>query len=261
MHSQATHAPEFCPRIASAAGFAPGALVIAGALVALGVAAFSPVHVQLFVATFAGLVGIWVVRERASSPAATEGPGVAQPRKTFPADTRRLAAVGDALLRKARRNDQPLTVAVFVFADLPELQSVSEGQIARTFGSEIARKLQGIAAGKAVVVRTGPTRFAVLLRNFDSARTRQAIGAAFGKGCCLEFEMGNGEMLLVPEWRAQTVRRETASMEAVYLKLCAELVTGQRHAERRQEYIKRERESHTRPMRLQIAPTMAMGLR
>jgi GGDEF domain-containing protein len=213
--------------------------------------------VQLFVATFAGLAGIWVVRERASSPAATDGPGVEPTsRKTFPADTSRLVAVGDALLRKARRNDQPLTVAVFDFADLPELQSVSEGQLALTLGSEIARKLQGIAAGKAVVVRTGPTRFAVLLRNFDSARTRQAIAAAFGKGCCLEFEMGNGEMLLVPDWRAQTVRPETVSVEAVYLRLCAELVTGQRHAELRHEYIKRERESHTRPMRLEIAPTM-----
>ncbi len=260
MHSQTAPASELCPRIASAAGFAPGALVIAGALAVLGAAVFAPVHVQLFVATLAGLAGIWVVRERGASAAAADGQAVPLQRKTFPADTSRLAAVGEALLRKARRNDQPLSVAVFDFADLPELQSVSEGQLARTLGSEIARKLQGIAAGQAVVVRTGPTRFAVLLRNFDSGRTRQAIAAAFGKGCCLEFEMGNGEMLLVPDWRAQTVRPDTA-VEAVYLRLCAELVTGQRHAELRHEYIKRERESHTRPMRLPLAPTMAMGLR
>lgn len=261
MHSQSASAPEFCPRIASAGGFWPGALVIAGALLVLGAAAFSPVEVQLAVAAVAGLAGIWVVRVRASAPAVAAAAAVESPRKVFPSDISRLASLGDALLRRARKRSQPLTVVVFEFADLPELQAVSDGRIARTLGSEIARKLQGIAPGKAVVVRTGPTRFAVLLRNFDGGRTRQAIAAAFGRGCCLEFEMGNGEMLLVPEWLAQTVGRETASMESVYLKLCAGLVTGQRHAERRQEYIKRERESHTRPMRLQIAPTMAMGLR
>lgn len=120
---------------------------------------------QLFVATLAGLAGIWVVRARAAAP----------------------------------------------FSDLPELQSVAEGRIARTLGSEIARKLQGIAAGKAVVVRTGPTRFAVLLRNFDSGRSRQAIAAAFGKGCCLAFEMGNGEISFLRSGRARRVTHDACA--------------------------------------------------
>lgn len=54
------------------------------------------------------------------------------------------------------------------------------------------------------------------------------------------------EMLLVPDFMMQTVRRDTSSVEDVYRILSGDLVRGPRHEERRQIYLKAERESHTR---------------
>lgn len=249
--------PAFCPRI-DARGFAPGALAIGGAAAVLLAAAQAPIHAQLFIATFGALLGMWTVRQRARPvPAAPAPPAAAAPaplsRKTFPADTTRLAALGDAMLCKCRRQGQPLSIAVFDFSDLPELQAVFEGRIANGFGSLIAGRLQLIAQAKGVVVRTGPTTFAVLLPNFDANRARMAIRAALGRACCIEFDIGHSEILLVPEFAVRTVHGDAESIEQAYQNLRAELARGLRHTERRHAYLKRERESHTRPMRL--APT------
>jgi GGDEF domain-containing protein len=252
----------FCPRIAARFTFLPGALAIGGSLLVLLVAVQSSINVQLFIATLGALLGMWTVRQRARpalaplSQSAVDGQVPAQ-KKTFPSDTQRLSAVGDAMIAKARSDRQPLSIAVFDFIDLPELQSVFEGRIANSFGALIAKRLQLIAPTRGVVVRTGPTTFAVLLPNFDGGRTRLAIRAALGRACCIEFDVGNSEILLVPEHAAQTVRSETTSIEQVYQQLRTELAQGQRHTERRQAYLKLERESHTRPMRL--ARTMPMA--
>lgn len=249
-------APVLCPRLAARFGFAPGALTIGAALLVLLVASQSTVAVQLFTATCGALLGMWVVRRRSSVPAAGDEPALPQ-KKTFPSDTQRLSVVGDAMLQKCRKENRPLSIAVFDFSDLPELQAVFEGRIAVSLGALIASKLQAIAPVKGVVVRTAPTTFAVLLPNFDAGRTRLAIGNALGKGCCVEFDVGNSEVLLVPDYASRTVRAESTSVEQVHRELCAQLVKGQQHAERRQAYLTLERESHTRPQRLAPAAPMA----
>lgn len=252
----------FCPRIAARFAFAPGALAIGGAIAVLLVAALSPIHVQLFIATFGALLGIWTVRQRAI---AASVPQPQQPvestlpaqRKSFPVDTERLSAIGGALLARTRRDGQPLSLAVFDFSDLPELQAVFEGRISSSFGALIAGRLQLIAP-KCLVVRTGPTTFAVLLPNIDGSRTRLAIRAALGRACCIEFDVGHSEILLVPEFTTQTVRSDAASIEQVYQAMRNSLAQGLRNTERRQAYLKLERESHTsRPMRLARAAPMA----
>jgi GGDEF domain-containing protein len=260
--NRAFHAPDaagatvFCPRLAARFGLAPGALTIGAAVLVLLVVSQARVGVQLFAATCGALLGMWAVRRR-SAPAATRDEPVLPQKRTFRSDTQRLSAVGDAMLQKCRKENRPLSIAVFDFSDLPELQAVFEGRIAVSLGALIARKLQEIAPVKGVVVRTGPTTFAVLLPNFDRGRARLAIGNALGKGCCVEFDVGNSEVLLVPDHATRTVRAESASVEQVHGELCAELVKGQQHAERRQAYLTLERESHTRPQRLAPAAPMA----
>jgi GGDEF domain-containing protein len=255
-------ADAFCPRIAGRFAFAPGALSIGGAAAVLLVAALSTIHVQLVIATVGALLGIWTVRQRALRAVASTTPASAATapfpsKRGFPEDTRRLSAVGDAMLYKTRKEHRPLSLAVFDFSDLPELQAVFEGRIASGFGALIARRLQLIAPAKGVVVRTGPTTFVVLLPNFDSTRARLAIRSALGRACCIEFDVGNSEILLVPEFTTQTVRSDAESIAQVYRDLRTELARGLQHTERRQAYLKRERESHTRPMRLAPATPMA----
>lgn len=243
----------FCPRIAGRLAFAPGSLAIGGAMVVLLVAANSSIDVQLLIATCGAFLGMWSVRQR-SCPAAIAAPAAAGPapahKKVFPSDTERLSEVGGAMLRQARKDKQPLSIALFDFSDLPELQAVFEGRIANSFGSLIAARLQLIAPGRSAVVRTGPTTFAVLLPNFDGAGTRAAIQVALGRACCIEFDIGNSEILLVPEFATQTVRTDARSIGQVYQQLRAELAQDLLRTERRHAYLKLERESHTRPVRL-----------
>jgi hypothetical protein len=142
---------------------------------------------------------------------------------------------------------------------LPELQNVYQGEVPRDLGPTIGARLRSIAPAKGAVVRTGPTTFTVLLPNFDTRRTLLAVYGAFGKACCLEFAQDGSEMLLLPDFVVKTVRGGTESVEDVYQVLYRDLLKAQRHTERRQHYLRRERESHTRPMTLSSAEAAQIG--
>jgi GGDEF domain-containing protein len=241
-------APVVCPRISDRDGLAQGALAIAAVVCVLWIAAQSPIEVQLFAAAVAGLLGMWVVRKRATQEPAGNAPEVPN-ELVAGGHASRLSIVGDAMLRKARTSNRPLSIAVFDFSDLPELQAVFDRRIAASLGPMIAARLQGIAPGKGVVLRTGPTKFAVLLPRFDTVRTHRAVRAALGKACCLEFDIADTEILLVADYSTRVVRRDMGSVAEVYQQLSLGLAKGRQYAERRQLYLKLERESHTRPRR------------
>jgi len=189
------------------------------------------------------------VRKRHSPEVEVDEPWLPD-RKVSPGDASCLAVVGDAMLQKARKKNQPLSVVVFDFSDLPELQIIYEGQVPRDLGRTIANMLQNVAPAKGTVVRTGSTRFAVLLPNFDTRKTLRAVHAAFGKACCLEFALGDNEILLIPDYLVKTIRSDKESVEEVCEVLGGDIRRTQLHAKRRQIYLRRERESHSRPMTL-----------
>ena len=224
-------------------------MVIVAMLAALVVAVQSSVYVQLFAATVAGVLGMLAVRKRHSPEVEVDEPWL--PDGKISADAAScLAVVGDAMLQKARKKNQPLSIVVFDFSDLPELQIIYEGQVPRDLGRTIANMLQNVAPAKGVVVRTGPTKFAVLLPNFDTRKTLGAVYAAFGKACCLEFALGDNEILLIPDYLVKTIRSGTHSVEDVCQALGGDIRKAQLNAERRQTYLRRERESHSRPLTL-----------
>lgn len=247
--SPCASAPVSYLRVSRGGGLALGTLIIIAALSVLYIAVQSSVYVQLFTATAGGLLGMLAVRNRYSPEVDFDDLPVAHT-KLFRNDTNRLAIVGNAMLQKTRKKNQPLSIVVFHFSDLPELQIVYEGQVPWDLGPTIEKMLQSVAPTKGAVVRTGPTTFTVLLPNFDTRRTLRAVYEAFGKACCLEFAEGDSEMLLLPDYVVKTVRRGSESVEDVYQVLYGDLIKAQLHTERRQLYLRRERESHTRPMTL-----------
>ena len=195
----------------------------------------------------AALLRIRTMRQRASAASIRKAP---PQRRVFPFDTVRLSAIGEPMLKKARRHHRPLSMVVFEFGDLPELQAVFEGRIASSFGPLIARRLQLIAPLRGVVVRTGPTTFVVLLPNFNGARTRRAILRTLGRACCIEFDIANGEVLLLAEYTTDVLHSDAESIAQVYRELSTELAVQRRQGEHHRASIKRERESHTRPLRM-----------
>ena len=241
--------PVSCSRITNRDGFALGALIVMAALSVLYVAVRSSVYVQLCTATAGGLLGMLAVRKRHSTEVEVDEPWLPG-RKVFRDDAGCLAVMGNEMLQKTRNRNQPLSIVVFDFSDLPELQNIYAGQVPRDLGRTIERKLQSVAPAKGTVVRTGPTTFAVLLPNFDTRKTLRAVREAFGKACCFEFAMGDNEILLIPDYLVKTIRSGTESVEDVCKALGGDICKAQIHAKRRQIYLRRERESHSRPMTL-----------
>jgi hypothetical protein len=99
-------APVVCPRISDRDGLAQGALAIAAVVCVLWIAAQSPIEVQLFAAAVAGLLGMWVVRKRATQEPAGNAPEVPN-ELVAGGHASRLSIVGDAMLRKARTSNRP----------------------------------------------------------------------------------------------------------------------------------------------------------
>lgn len=231
-----------------------GTLAVMSCLTVVFLAANSSVYVNLISVTITAMFGLFVVCRlvvphmmREAVHAQFSDTVVAAPVDRIQTlRQQRLRSLGNKLLERTRARNRPLTVALFDFGDLPELQAVFAGEVAHDLGPTIANKLKSIAPRKGIVVRTGRTMFMVLLPNFDTTRTRAAIVANFGRACCIELSARDDEMLLVPDFLVQTVRRDTSSVEDVYRILCSDLIRGQLHEERRQMYLKAERESHVR---------------
>ena len=83
----------------------------------------------------------------------------------------------------------------------------------------------------------------VSAEQMELARLRAENARAFSRACCVECAVGDHEMLLVPDFMVQTVRRDTSSVEDVCRMLCTDLIKGQRHEERRDLFLKLEKES------------------
>jgi GGDEF domain-containing protein len=217
----------------------------------------APAFLRLFSAGRADLLARWRGRRRRTDRHASAGAAA------LPNSLRRMAQLGNSMLRKCRNAGQPLSLVVFDFCELPELQVVFGRRVIPGLGVAIAKKLQGISVTRAVVMRTSLTRFAVLLPAFDAAAARRAVKDALGKACCLDFDVGDSEMLLVPEFAVRAVHRDEEFVEAVYQNICLELLTARDQAQRRHQYLTLERESHTRSQRgmRAVQPGAAAGLR
>jgi GGDEF domain-containing protein len=172
-----------------------------------------------------------------------------------------MLGAGDKMLARSRSENQPLSVAVFDLNDLPELESVFGAAITRKVVTQVALRLQGMASTKGLVIRTEATVFTVLMPGFGRDRAHQAIERTMGSPCCIELDADEHEIVLVPDFKVHTFRPDSAPLAQVYADLRRDISAAQQVERRRQRYLQRERESHTRPMELQAQgerkPTLA----
>jgi len=159
---------------------------------------------------------------------------------------------GEKLLARARSENQPLTMAVFDLDDLPEMESVFGAIVTREVVAQVALRLQGIAGSRGLVIRTDATVFTVLMPGFGRDRAQHAIERTMGKPCCIELDADDHEIVLVPEVKVHSFRADSPSMEQVYIELRRAISQAQHLEQRRQRYLQRERESHTRPTDLML---------
>jgi GGDEF domain-containing protein len=172
--------------------------------------------------------------------------------KPSPRSNHALFKVGDPMLQRAREASQPLSVAVFEFYDLPELETVFGPRVAEQAIDQVLGTLKRLAGRKGTAHRTSSTAFAVLLPQLWLDDALAAVHAAFGHSWCIDIEADGEEIVLVPDFRIQTVR-DGHSLQSEYKSLCCEIGQAHERKQRRLDYLERERKSHSRPLRLRAA--------
>lgn len=206
-------------------------------------------------------VACWLglARKRRASPHAP----VPVPRMGWDHRRQAMLAAGTAMQVRAAQDNQPLSLVVFDLSDLPELEAVFGAAVAREVMTQVTSRLQELATGKGLVMRTEGTVFTVLMPGFGRDRALQAIERTMGNPCCIELDADDHEIVLVPEFKVHTLRPESGPLAQVYAALRRDIAAAQQLEQRRQRYLQLERESHTRPMELRTdsEPRPASALR
>lgn len=173
-------------------------------------------------------------------------PRAAQPQ--HPASQRTaLHQFGDAMIANAQASGEPLTVLVFDQGDLPELHAIFGSAAARLLVAKFQQKLQALAGSRGMVLRTDPTTWTVLLPGLDRDAAVATAQRILGRSLAIEVECDGEDLLLIPRMAAHTVRREAAPMRDIYREMCERIARAQAFDLQREDYLRRERERHTRP--------------
>jgi GGDEF domain-containing protein len=155
---------------------------------------------------------------------------------------------GDRMIARCRRDKLPMSVVVFDQSDLPELQVIFGPEVALKMITQLANSLQAITPTRGLALRTDPTVFTVLLPGFGRDRALAAVKQALGDTFSIEIDADGEDVVLVPDFLVHTVRPETSSIKEVYDGMRQTIKRAQRQEQHRQQYLRRERESHsTRP--------------
>jgi GGDEF domain-containing protein len=167
--------------------------------------------------------------------------------------TRRgLAMHGNELLAACRRRHQPLSLVVFDCSDLLEVRAIYGSEISRKLIAHIVKKLTALAGKRGLAARTGAAQFSVALP-LGRDLTLQAIERVLGNPTRIEMD-SDSEIVVVPDFLVKTATDELNSVQSLYHSLCRDLGRIQDDERRRQDYLQRERERHSRPMPLMAVP-------
>lgn len=161
-----------------------------------------------------------------------------------------LMALGQSMLDDARGSQKALGFIVFDFNDLPEVRAIYGARIAGLLARQIVRKLKAIAGAQGLVARTGKAQFAVLLPGHSRERALKAVQRVLGHPARVELDVNGEEIVVVPEVIADNIAPGDEAIAQLHREMLRELEQQRIDEARRCHYLQRERERHSRPMRL-----------
>jgi GGDEF domain-containing protein len=138
-------------------------------------------------------------------------------------DRQGMLEAGNAMLACCRRDDVPLSMAVFRLDDLPQVKSVFGSDVARQFVLKTLGKLNRVASPKGLAIRTGATTFAVLLPGLCHERATAAVHEVLGAPCRIELDASHDGAVLTPAFRVKTAGQDNVSVEEIYQVLRREM--------------------------------------
>ncbi len=160
-----------------------------------------------------------------------------------------LFAAANEVLR-SRDPAEPTTLIVLEFADLREAHDIYGSAIARKLVARIVRKLEGVAGSRGFVGRTDTAQFTIILPGTREKKALRTLQRELGKPARIEFDAGDSEIVLVPDVLMDQAEVGEVSMHDLFRGMCREMTRRQREELRRQAWLTRERERHSRPMSL-----------
>jgi GGDEF domain-containing protein len=165
--------------------------------------------------------------------------------------------LGDTMISEAAARGEPVTVVMFEQGDLPELHALFGSAAARALASAFGARLRQLVASGGVAVRSEGSTWTVLLPGHGRERALAAVQRALGRTLATEIEVDGEEIVLVPRMATHTVGAEAAPMLHIYREMRARIERAHALELRRQEYLRRERESQSRPAPLAAARALA----
>jgi hypothetical protein len=156
-------------------------------------------------------------------------------------DLKALRAAADALRRRGA-----VSMLVMQVADIVELELLFGPDAVEEVVEEVLAQLTRAAGGRGRALRTGPDTFVLLMPGAAADELVRAVQAGLGRTRCIELELDGEEIILVPDVMARTVGKGEA-VAAAYESVCGDLARLRADEQQRREYLRRERESHSRP--------------
>ncbi|WP_167772830.1 GGDEF domain-containing protein [Ramlibacter humi] len=144
---------------------------------------------------------------------------------------------------------RPAAVAVFDCNDLLEIQRIYGTRIGRGMVSRVVRQLGLLAGERGFAARTGPAEFTVVLPGAGRERVLAAVQQAFGTPTRVEYDFRDSEIMVVPNVLIG-IAGEGEDVGALQAALSRRLQWDRAYEERRLDYLRRERERHSRPAEL-----------
>ena len=155
-------------------------------------------------------------------------------------------SAGQSLIERARQKDAALTLLVVQLADLPELDLVFGTSAVDRAVDVTLTELLHVAGRKGFAARTTSDTFALFMPEMGEEQLLCALQARLGRPCSIEFELDGQEILMVPDIVIRSVC-DADSPATTYRKLCDFLEDERQFDQRRKQYMRQERESHTMP--------------
>lgn len=156
-----------------------------------------------------------------------------------------LRAGGDRMLAACRRRGIELSIVVFDFSDLLEVRRLYGRRVSAALFRVILARLAEVAGREGLVACTSPALLTVVVP-LSAAQALQAVHRALGKPAHVELDSRIGEVVVVPNLEADSVKGGESFQsrhEAIVRALAARNADEQGWL----RHIRRARERHSRP--------------
>lgn len=141
-----------------------------------------------------------------------------------------------------------ISALVLEFSDLPEVRDIYGAGVARKVVAKVVRRLRAAAGLRGWIARTGATEFTIVFPGVDGGKAAKRLHRALGTPPRVEFDAGDSEIVLVPDFVVDTMAAGAGCVQDLYRDMVRELSRMREVERRRLHLLASERERHSRPM-------------